>query len=161
MKKIITETEALCRMTALCSASEQCEHKIREKLVKMGLDNSTIEKIILYLYDERYLDENRFANAYAKDKLLYNKWGRVKIGQNLRMLHVSQQSIASALDGLPETEYTSILQSLLSSKARSVKADNDYERNMKLIRFALGRGFEMQAIRQCLPDSAETDIFDF
>ena len=38
---------------------------------------------------------------------------------------------------------------------------DDYERNMKLIRFALGRGFEMQAIRQCLPDSAETDIFDF
>lgn len=160
MKNIITEEEALCRMTALCSTSEQCEHKIREKLVKAGLDSNAIEKIIIYLYDERYLDEDRFANAYAKDKLLYNKWGRIKIGQNLRMLHVSQQSIATALDELPETEYMHILQSLLAGKARSVKAANDYERNMKLIRFALGRGFEMQAIRQCLPDSTGTDDFE-
>lgn len=155
MTKQLTENEALLRLTALCAGSEQCEWNIRQKMVKWGLESGVQDRIIDRLYDERYIDEERFANAYARDKMRYNHWGRQKIEQMLRLLHIASPAIRQALDTLPDDEYRQILQGLITAKARSVKAANNYERNGKLIRFALGRGFEMQAIRECLPDDGD------
>lgn len=152
MKKPITEQDALFRATTICAQSEQCEHSLREKMLRWGLSEEACDRIIDQLYDEKYIDEQRFARAYARDKMRYNQWGRQKIDQGLRLLHISGPSRRLALDELPEQEYIEILQHILKSKARQVKADNDYERNGKLIRFALGRGFEMNLIYQNLPE---------
>lgn len=157
MKKPMTEQEALLRATTLCAQCEQCEHNIREKMVKWGLDSGACDRIIDYLYDEKYLDEQRFAHAYARDKMRYNRWGRKKIEQGLRLLRVGTSSCREALADLPEEEYRDILADILNTKARSVKAESGYERNGKLIRFAIGRGFEMDLILQCLPDRDEVD----
>lgn len=137
---------ALSRLASLCAGSEQCEWNLREKMKKWEVGASDADKIIDYLYDEKYLDEVRFSCAYARDKMRYNKWGRQKIDQNLRLLHISGSSRKEALAGLDEAEYESILQDILASKARSIKAETEYERNGKLIRFAVGRGFEMSVI---------------
>lgn len=139
-------SDALFRLTSLCAGSEQCEQKMREKLQKWELSAADTDKIINYLYDEKYLDVNRFANAYARDKMRYSHWGRVKIDQGLRQLRIGSEARREALSNLPEDEYLDILQGVLASKARSIKAESDYERNGKLIRFALGRGFEMELI---------------
>lgn len=141
-------SDALFRLTALCAGSEQCEQKMREKLQKWEIPAADTEKIINYLYDEKYLDENRFANAYARDKMRYNQWGRQKIDQGLRLLRIGGEARREALANLPEEEYRAVLRGVLASKARSIKADSDYERNGKLIRFALGRGFEMDLIME-------------
>lgn len=149
-KKTLTPQEALARLTALCAGSEQCEYKMREKLEKWGIPASDANPIIDYLYDENYLNESRFAHAYSRDKMRYNQWGRQKIEQNLRMLHIASTARHEALEDLPEEEYTEILRHLLNVKAHSIKADSEYERNGKLIRFALGRGFEMDAILEAI-----------
>lgn len=155
MKKQITEQDALFRVTALCAQSEQCEHSLREKMQKWGLTEEVADRIIDKLYDEKYLDEQRFARAYAKDKMRYNHWGKQKIDQGLRLLRISTPARRLALEELPEEEYLEILQHVLQSKARQVKAENNYERNGKLIRFALGRGFEMDLICKSLPNADE------
>lgn len=159
MKKPITEQDALFRTTALCAQSEQCEHSLREKMRKWGLEEDACDRIIDQLYDEKYIDEERFAHAYARDKMRYNHWGRQKIDQGLRLLRISTTARREALDELPEEEYLEILQHILESKSRQVKANNDYERNGKLIRFALGRGFEMNHICQILPDIDDMDAY--
>lgn len=158
-KKQLTEQEALFRLTALCAQSEQCEFNLREKLRKWGFDMDVQDRVIDYLYDEKYLDESRFAHAYARDKMRYNQWGRQKIEQGMRLLQISQPVRREALLELPEQEYLEILQHILTTKARSVKADNNFERNGKLIRFAVGRGFEMKLILQFLPDADEEDMY--
>lgn len=155
MNKPLSENEALLRLTALCAGSEQCEWNIRQKMQRWGLPNDVQDRIVDRLYDERYIDEERFANAYARDKMRYNHWGRQKIEQMLRLLRLSNTAIRQALEALPEDEYQQILHNIIAAKARSIKAESDYERNGKLIRFALGRGFEMQAIREALPDSSD------
>lgn len=139
-------TDALSRVTYLCASSEQCEHNIREKLARWEVSESDSDKIIDYLYKEKYLDELRFANAYTRDKMRYNHWGRKKIDQGLRLLRVGSAARQEALTALPEEEYRTILHDVMASKIRSIKAKNDYERNGKLIRFAVGRGFEMSLI---------------
>lgn len=149
-KKILTCQEALSRLTTLCAGSEQCEYQMREKLDRWGISSTDANSIIDYLYDEKYLDEKRFAHAYARDKMRYNQWGRQKIDQNLRMLHISSASRQEALEALPEEEYAKILRHVLELKVRSVKADSEYERNGKLIRFALGRGFEINLVMDAI-----------
>lgn len=160
MKKPMTEQEALLRTSGLCAQSEQCEYTLRQKMLKWGLGEDACDRIIDQLYDEKYLDEKRFARAYARDKMRYNHWGRQKIDQGMRLLRISAPSRRYALDELPEEEYLEILQHILQTKAGQVKADSNYERNGKLIRFALGRGFEMKYIYRCIPESEECEFPD-
>lgn len=148
--------DLLYRTTALCASSEHCCHDIEEKLRKWGASSQETDEIIDYLLDEKYIDEERFSRAYAKDKMRYNHWGRLKIDQGLRLLFISAPLRKQALEELSEEEYREILLSILQTKARSVKAKNNYERNTKLIRFALGRGFEMSLILECI-SQAEND----
>jgi len=154
-KKPLSESEALARAAALCSAGEHCVSDIEEKLSKWGQEPEAQARIIAYLIDEKYIDESRFARAYANDKMRYAKWGKKKISMNLRMLGVSDEDRTAALDQLPQEEYEGILEDLLQAKARSVKASSNYERNGKLIRFALSRGFEMAVIMKHLPNPDE------
>ncbi len=59
------------------------------------------------------------------------------------------------LDEVDDEEYLSVLRPLLKQKRRSTKAESDYELNQKLVRFALGRGYTYDIIRQCLDVSEE------
>lgn len=152
-----SENEAFYALSALCAASEQCEYKLREKLQRWTITGDAADRIIAKLYEERYLDESRFASAYARDKLRYNQWGKVKIAEALRLLHISPEAIHDACALLPEEEYQDILRSLLKGKCRTIKAKSEYERRGKLIRFALGRGFEMPLVMACLTDVPEED----
>lgn len=144
LKKTYTEQEALARAAALCSAGEQCVSQIEEKLARWGQDAEAQARIIAHLIAEKYIDESRFARAYALDKSRYSGWGRVKIGMYLRHLGISEADRREALAQLPADEYRDTLARILAAKARSVKAATPYERRAKLIRFALGRGFEME-----------------
>lgn len=148
-------TTALQRASALCAGSEHCRQDIREKLTRWEVSTEDADKILEFLVDEKYIDESRFSRAYALDKMRYNHWGRQKIDQGLRLLHIDGEIRSAALAELPDEEYCDILSGLLQSKQRSIKARNSYERNGKLIRFAMGRGFEMEYIRECLPDVEE------
>ena len=151
----MTYQTALQRATALCAGSEHCIHDIQEKLRRWELPEEEALQLIDYLVDEKYIDEERFARAYAKDKMRYNRWGRQKIDQGLRLLEIASPLRRQALEELPESEYREILTGLLQGKLHSVKARNDYDRKAKLIRFALGRGFEMNLIYQCMPELEE------
>lgn len=141
-----TYEEALSKTTALCSGSEYCIHQIREKMEKWQVAPADMDRVIDYLLDERYIDEARFCRAYCHDKLRYNHWGRIKISQMLRLMHLDKIDIQEGIDSIDEDEYTAILEALIKAKLPSIKANSDYERNGKLIRFALSRGFEMDLI---------------
>ena len=84
------------------------------------------------------------------DKIRYNKWGRRKIEQALWQKRIPKDIQTKILDEIDENEYLNVLRPLLKSKRRTIKAQSDYEENMKLVKFALGRGFTPDIIRQCL-----------
>ena len=113
------------------------------------------DSIVEQLLKENYIDEARYARFYINDKFRFNKWGRNKIIQGLRAKKIPASVYAVELEGIDEEDYLDILRSLLEAKRRDVKARNSYERDCKLIRFALGRGYEMEAIRRCLSVSDE------
>ena len=150
MRKECSAEEARFKAEAYCSASEHCRADVLAKLYQWGAPEDVWEDILKHLEKERYIDESRYAIAYVRDKYRFNQWGRIKITQALRMKQIAAVSIFEALEEIEEDEYLSVLTSLLKKKLRSVKASNDYERNGKLIRFAVSHGYEMNDILLCI-----------
>ena len=107
------------------------------------------------LVSERYVDDERYARAFVKDKVRYNKWGRRKVEQALWQKHIDEDIRQRVLDEVDDEEYLSVLRPLLKQKRKSTKANSDYELNQKLVRFAISRGFTYDIIRQCLDVNEE------
>ena len=150
MKKDMTEQEAYLQLAALCAQAEHCQQEMRDKIRRWELDETVQNRIVARLVKERYVDDERYARAFVKDKIRYNKWGRRKVQQALWLKHIDSDIQQRVLDEIDEKEYLDVLRPLLKQKRKSLKAESDYELNQKLVRFALGRGFTFDIIRQCL-----------
>ncbi len=160
MKKEMTEQEAFLQLAALCAQAEHCEQEMRDKLKRWGIDESAQDRIIQRLIRERYIDNERYARAFVKDKIRYNKWGRRKVQQALWLKRIDKDIQQRVLDEIDEKEYLDVLRPLLKQKRKTTKAESDYELNQKLVRFALGRGFTFDIIRQCLDVDEEMEEYD-
>lgn len=159
MKGEISENELRCKAEAYCSSVERCVAEVEAKLSQWGAAPEAVERIVKHLQDEKYIDQKRFCSAFVRDKYRFNQWGRVKIGQALRMKKIPAELIAVGMDEIDEQEYLEILSGLIEQKKKSVKARTEYERNGKLIRFAIGRGFEMEAVCRCVKQAGEDDVY--
>ena len=150
MKKETTEQEAYLQLAALCAQAEHCQQEMRDKMKRWEMAPEVQERVIARLVKERYIDDERYARAFVKDKIRYNKWGRRKVQQGLWMKRIDDDIQQRVLDEVDDEEYLAVLKPLLKQKAKSIKAQSDYELTQKLVRFALGRGFTYDIIRQCL-----------
>ncbi len=156
----MTEQEAYLRLAALCAQAEHCEYEMQEKMHRWEIADDAQARVMQRLITERYVDDERFARAFANDKVKYNKWGRRKVEQAMWLKHIAEDIRQRVLDSIDDKEYIAILRPLLQQKRRSVKARNDYELRQKLIKFAIGRGFTMDIIKQCISidDEEEYDM---
>ena len=161
MKKDMTEQEAYLQLAALCAQAEHCQQEMRDKMRRWEVDETVQNRIIDRLIKERYVDDERYARAFVKDKIRYNKWGRRKVQQGLWQKHIDADIQQRVLDEIDEKEYLDILRPLLKQKRKSIRAASDYELNQKLARFALSRGFTFDIIRQCLDVDDESEYSEY
>lgn len=159
MKKECTAEEARLKAEAYCSMAERCTDDVLRKLGQWGAPEDAHGAIVDTLREERYIDDRRYAVAFVRDKYRFNQWGRIKISQALRVKHVALEDISAALEEIDEEEYESILVSLLLKKRQGIKANSDYERNGKMIRFAASHGYEMGEILRCMKQMGCEDEF--
>ena len=145
-----TENEAYLALTALCAQAEHCQYEMLEKMRRWELSEEAQARVMSKLIKERYIDDERYAHAFVKDKIRYNKWGRRKVEQALWQKRVDEDIRKRVLNDVNDDEYLSVLRPLLKQKRKTIKAKNDYELNQKLMRFAVGRGFTFDIIRQCI-----------
>ena len=155
-----TENEAYLTLAALCAQAEHCQYEMTEKMRRWELPDEAQARIMQRLVAERFVDDERFARAFVKDKIRYNKWGRRKVEQALWQKHISDDVRQQVLAEVADDEYLAILRPLLKQKRKTVKAQSDYELNQKLCRFALSRGFTFDIIRQCLDVDDIEDVDD-
>lgn len=152
------QKDAYARAAALCSRAEKSPGAITEKLRQWELEEEEMAIVMQRLLAEKYLDEERFARSYVRDKFRFNQWGRVKIAFQLKAEKISPQTIHAALDELDDDSYRECLFKLLSEKDRKTKAANDYDRKAKLFRFAQGRGFEADLIWQLIGELLQKQV---
>ena len=140
----------LNKAATYASRCEHCESEVREKLLAWGGSNEEVNEIIAYLIEERYIDNQRYANSYTKDKFRFNHWGKYKISMMLRSKDIGNEIIEEALEQIDDEEYLEKLQQILRDKLRSLKYSSEYEKKGKLFKFAQSRGFESGAISKVI-----------
>ena len=148
--KEVTEQGAYLQLAQLCARAEHCQHEMLEKMRRWEMSDEAQARVMARLVKERYVDDERYARAFVRDKIRYNKWGRRKVEQALWQKGIDEDIRQRVLGEVDDEEYLSVLRPLLKQKRRSTKAARDYELNQKLVRFALGRGFTYDVIRKCL-----------
>ena len=148
--KEVSEQGAYLQLAALCARAEHCQHELIEKMRRWELSDEAQARVMQRLISERYVDDERYARAFVRDKITYNHWGRRKVEQGLWMKGIDDDIRQRVLGEIADEEYLAVLRPLLKQKRRSTKATSDYELNQKLVKFALGRGFTYDIIRQCI-----------
>lgn len=143
----MTEQQILSRLTAACSKAEHCIYEMRQRMMRWEIDEKTQQKVIDYLLKERYIDEERYARAFIRSKMEYNRWGRRKVEQALYAKHIGRDIYEPLLNEIDSEDYEELLMPLLKNKLRqlrsasSTKDKSDYEIRQRLYRYAMQRGF--------------------
>ena len=143
---------ALNKAMAQCSRREFCTCDIRTKLEEWGITPDDTEKIISELIKENFINDERFASAFVRDKFTCNKWGKLKIASHLKAKKITGDILKSALDSIDNETYLKTIDELISSHRKSVKSKNKYDLKAKLLRFGLSRGFESHLLYDILND---------
>ncbi len=138
--------KAIGKAAAICSKQEKCVADVRKKLFDWKLDEEHHQEVIDYLIDEKFINEERFAIAFARDKMRYNKWGKVKIKYHLSAKRISSDIIDTALAELSADDYREIIIDELTKKRRSLKDSDKNILKSKLLRFAASRGFDQDIV---------------
>lgn len=130
-----------------CAYRERSVSEVRTKLKTMGASEADTAILIQELINENFIDEGRFARAFTLDKFRINKWGKVKIRQQLRQKQVDEDEIENALNALLINEYQEMIKSLIEQKQKSLPVDQEpNQKKQKVIRFLLQKGFEYELI---------------
>ena len=133
------------RMMALCSKREYCRKDILKKVMTaLDGDAAKAEEVVGKLVEERYVDDRRYAAAFARDKASIAGWGAAKIRYMLAAKGVDREIIASALEEVDVSRADARLEKLMENKARSLK--DDPQRRIKLLRFGVGRGYGYEEV---------------
>ena len=154
-KKPITEQEALQKLSALCARAEHSSGEMLEKMRRWQLPKDARERVLDRLIDEKFVDDERFARLFVREKIRFDRWGRRKIEQALYQKGVASDISRRVLDEVDDEAYVAELKKLIAAKRRSVQAESDYEMRAKLTKYALGRGFDYNVIRQCIDGADE------
>ena len=141
---------ALKRAAALCSSQEQCSSHIREKLNTWKVSSDNAEQIINLLVKEKFLDDQRYATVYVRDKFRFNGWGKIKLSVMLNQKEIPKAIIVEALNQIDPELYKQKCMRLISDKSATLKETNQFKRKGKLFRYAAQRGFESDLIHQIL-----------
>lgn len=149
-KKQLTKEQALQKLRHYCAYQERSHSEVKEKLYQLGVWKKDHDEIIASLIEDNYLNEERFAIAFAGGKFRMKEWGRVKIKYELKQKQVSDYSIRKALKEIKEEDYLKVLHKLAEEKYASLKAEQYLVRKKKTMDYLMQKGFEPELITRVL-----------
>lgn len=149
-KKVYTPMQARAKAEHYCAFQERAQQEVRDKLYSWGLHMQDVEATISQLIEDNFLNEERFARAYARGKFKMKGWGKIKIKQGLKLKQITAPLIRIAMTEIDASDYFSTLESLILKKNRLIQEENDFKRKHKLFQYALGRGYESNLIAEVL-----------
>jgi len=138
----------LDKLRSYCAYQERCVSELKDKLRQWKIDDDKAVKIIARLIEENYLNEERFARAFAGGKFRINKWGKAKIIYELHRKQLPDNIIQLGLEEIDEAEYIETLKELLAKKSREIKEKDGFKKKQKLISFAVQKGYEYELVKK-------------
>ena len=146
------EKKALFKYSAICAKSEHCEYDIREKMRRTDLTPEQQQHIIAFLRKEKYIDDNRYASIFVRDKLQFNGWGEQKIRFELHRRQIADEAISAALNEIDTSSFDQKLLNALQAKMRSAHDADPYKLRAELMRFGASRGFSFEQVARAIDE---------
>ncbi len=150
MLENIRKNSVLKVLQTFCSYRERCSFEVQQKLRRMGIVNPYREKLINELKEEGFIDDKRFAETYARGKLINNNWGKVKTRFSLQHLKIPEEYINKAFESIEEDDYNNILQKIIENKCAEITEPNIEIKKNKIARYCIQKGFEPSLIWQMI-----------
>lgn len=144
----------LSRAQRYCSQQEQCGNAVRQKLTAWGATGDEIDDILAALYDDRYLDDCRYARAYCESKMLRQHWGRQKVLYQLRLKRLPREAIEAGMEAVDEEAYLQALQEFVERKVDGEAWKTEHGAQ-KLTASLLSRGYSYADIKQVITNMSE------
>jgi regulatory protein len=145
--KNIGTDRALQKIRQYCVYQERSHKEVKEKLYTFGLYKQEVELLLSELIETDYLNEERFAIAFAGGKFRMKQWGKIKIKYELKQKQVSEYCIKKALASIDNNAYGKTLSKLCAEKLKLLKGEkNLFSRKSKLQNYLLQKGFERELI---------------
>ncbi len=152
-----TPEQALALLMRQCARGERCSYDAQTSMRRWDIADEDAKGILERLHRERFIDDGRYAAAYVREKMRFSGWGARKIAAALRAKRIAPRHIQEALEQLSTDGDSERLEAMLRKKAATISAKNDYDLKGKLVRFGVGRGFDLDdvlsAIEQVLRSS--------
>lgn len=152
VKKKFSPTEALAKIQRYCAYQERSHKEVRTKLFEYGLFAWQVDELLSRLITEGFLNEERFAKAFAGGKFRMKKWGRLKIKNELEFLGLTKNCIQRGLNEIEQTDYKATLKALLKKKAALIPETNPFKKRDKIARYAIGKGYEPELVWEYVRD---------
>ena len=152
--KPLTPDQVLDKMAKYCAYQERCVKDVRDKLKTFDIPEEEKSKILDYLLDNRFVNDERFVKNFVRGKVNQSGWGMNKIRFHLMQKGISKELIKEALGQTDEEVYRQRLIDILKTKSKTVKAENDFEKKRKLAAYAMQKGFEGNLVWEVLKDLA-------
>ncbi|HRO75689.1 MAG TPA: regulatory protein RecX [Crocinitomicaceae bacterium] len=131
-----------------CASQERSSFEVTQKLIAWRIPKDEIPHIITALRNQNFLNDERFAEDFARGKFRIKQWGRLKIRLSLQQKRVKNEYIESAISKIDEQEYIDCLRTLVIKKNALLPTQaREYERKAKLYQFLLSKGYENQLIK--------------
>ena len=152
--KPLTPNQVLDKMAKYCAYQERCVKDVRDKLKTFEIPEEEKTKIIDYLLDNRFVNDERFVKSFVRGKVNQSGWGVNKIRFHLVQKGIDKDIIEDALGQTDEEVYRQRLIEILKTKAKTVKASSNFEKKRKLAAYAMQKGFEGSLVWETLKDLA-------
>lgn len=149
-KKVFSRKEAKLKAADYCAYQERSQQEVRDKLYSYGLHYNDVEEVLSELITENFINEERFAKAYAGGKFRMKKWGRLKILQGLKQHRISEYCIKKGLQEIPEGDYLDTIETLISKKRSTLDITDEFAANQKIASYLYQKGFETNLIWEVL-----------
>ena len=155
-KQTLTKEQALQKLKHYCAYQERCHSEVKEKLYSLGVWKKEHDAIIASLIADNYLNEERFAIAFAGGKWRIKQWGRVKIKYELKHREISDYCIRKALKQIEEKEYIEVLGKIAREKYNALKDEQYLVRKKKAMDHLIHKGYEPALVNTILETMAKT-----
>ena len=150
--KPLTPDQVLDKMAKYCAYQERCVKDVKDKLRTFDISQEAKDKILEYLMENRFVNDERFAKSFVRGKINQSGWGVNKIRFHLIQKGIDKELIDEVLGQTDEEFYRQRLVVVLKTKAKTVKADSDFEKKRKLAAYAMQKGFEAALVWEVLKE---------
>ncbi|HMI66781.1 MAG TPA: regulatory protein RecX [Cyclobacteriaceae bacterium] len=150
--RIKTPQEALAAIQRYCAYQERSHQEVKRKLFDYGLHTDEVNELLARLITEGFLNEERFAKAFAGGKFRMKQWGRLKIEHELEHRGLTKNCIVRGINEIDASDYAKTLKGLIAKRVKQTPEINIFKKRNKVARFAISKGYEPELVWEVVKD---------